>query len=50
MERKKYTSNYQVEGKRAKPKHVKKQFNKNGIRIIGERPSRPKFINGEVFY
>ncbi|WP_409369893.1 hypothetical protein [Lysinibacillus sp. 38-6] len=50
MERKKYTSNYRGEGKRAKPKRVKKQFNKNGIRIIGERPSRPKFINGEVFY
>ncbi|UDK97470.1 hypothetical protein EYB33_14650 [Lysinibacillus sphaericus] len=50
MVHKRYTSNYQGEGKRAKPKRVKKQFNKNGIRIIGERPSPPKFINGEVFY
>ena len=50
MERKKYSSNYYGEGKRVKPKRRKKQFNKNGFEIIGERPSRLKFINGEVFY
>lgn len=50
MERKKYSSNYQGEGKRAKPKRRKKQFNRNGIEIIGQRPSRPQIINGEVFY
>lgn len=50
MERKKYTSNYLGEGKRARPKRRKKQYNRNGIEILGQRPSRPKFINGEVFY
>ncbi|MGA3674080.1 hypothetical protein [Lysinibacillus agricola] len=50
MEHKKYSSNYHGEGKRAKPKRRKKQFNKNGIEIIGQRYPRPKIINGVVFY
>lgn len=28
----------------------KLQFNKNGIRMISDRPARPRVINGEVFY
>lgn len=50
MENKKYSSNYHGEGKRAKPKRRKKQFNRNGIEIHGQRPPRPRVINGMVFY
>lgn len=50
MERKKYPSNYQGVGKRVKPKRRKKQFNRNGIQIMSDRPPRPKIINGEVLY
>lgn len=47
MEHKKY---YQGEGKRAKPKRRKQQYNKNGIEIIGQRYPKPKIINGTVVY
>lgn len=49
MEHKKY-SNYRGKGNQAKPKRHKKQYNKNGIEIIGQRYPKPKIINGAVFY
>lgn len=48
-EKKKYTSSKRTQVF-SKPKPRKKQFNKNGIQILGQRPAKARIINGEVFY